>query len=127
MSYHDQSRRLRAAVAQKSAPGPIVPLSTLAKVYMFAPGHPKLPKRSRYARVIATRPDGTMTIEAFDAKRKKLGRVDAKWTQTGPVSPQMKTQVWWTKTGYFGPLVTPESEVGPVSMAPPPGIGSLLR
>lgn len=127
MSYHDQNPRLRRDLQLRSGPGPIVPLSALAKTYMFTPGHPRLPKGSRYAQIVESRPDGTMIIDAFDAKKKKIGRVEAKWFQTAPVAPPMETQVWWTKTGYFGPLITPESQVGPVPMAPPPAIGSLLR
>lgn len=127
MSYHDQNPSIRERLRRHESPGPIVPLSMLSKVYMFAPGHPRLPKETRYARVVQSRDDGTLVLDAFDARKRKLGRIEAKWFQTAPVAPQMKTPMWWTKTGYFGPMVTPESEVGPVPMAPPPALGSLLR
>lgn len=127
MSYHDNSSSLNQRIAQPSRPGPVVPLSTLARVYMFAPGHPRLPKGTRYAQVIETRPDGTLVIDAFDDRKKKLGRIEAKYFQTGPVATGMQSPVWWTKTGYFGPIITPESQVGPVPLPPPPAIGSLLR
>lgn len=100
--------------------GPMVPVSTLAKVYMFAPGHPALPPRTAFVRVLKRHRDGRIEIAAFDGQKRSLGTVVARWVQTAPVATPMKTQPWWTKTGYWGPLVTPESEVGPVPMAPAP-------
>lgn len=101
---------------------PIVPLRTLARVFMFEPGHPRVPPEARYVRQVR-RENGTLVLDYFDAEKKKIGRGTARWVQTGPISPNFKTQPWWTKTAYWGPIVTPESEVGPVPMATPPSLG----
>lgn len=98
---------------------PIVPLRTLAQLYMFEPGHPRVPAGATHVRVVSRR-GAALVLDFFDAKGRCLGRVEAKWAQTGPVAPNFKTQPWWTTTAYWGPVVTPEAEVGPVRMARPP-------
>lgn len=115
MSYH-----------RRDEPSPIVPLRVLAQVYMFAPGHPRVPRGAAYVRV-ARRDNGVLVLDWYDRQKRPIERTKAKWTQTAPIAPPQKTQVWWTRTAYWGPTITPESEVGPVPMARPPTLGILLR
>ena len=129
MSYHDNNPRLTREVADRAGPAPIVPLRTIAMTYVFAPGHPKVPKGATHARVLG-RGGGKLTMEFYRPGRggelKSLGKRKAKWFQTGPVSPSFKTQPWWTKTGYWGPMITPESVVRPVEMSRPSALGLLM-
>jgi len=100
-----------------------VPLSALAKTYMFQPGHPKVPPWAREARIVGR--EGDALAIQYRGKGKWTQQT-ARWFQTAPIAPEMKTQSWWTKTGQWGPTVLPESVVGPVAMSRPSGLGSRL-
>lgn len=122
MSYHDANPRLLAALRRRQQPSPLAHVRELAKVYIFKPAQPRLPRGTTYVRVLSHDGD-EVVMDTFDAQRRPLGRVRAGFFQTGPVVQSAPPGVWWTKGGYYGPMVTQETQLGPVSMPPPPAIG----
>lgn len=122
MSYHDGNPRLQKELRRRQAPSPLAHVRDLAKVYVFKPAQPKLPRGTTFVQVL--RHEGKKVVmDAYDARKRLLGRVKAPFFQTGPVTQSAPEGVWWTEGGYYGPIVTQETVLGPVRMPPPPAVG----
>lgn len=117
MSYHGLGNFAPAQTPQRK----LARVQSLPELAMWKPGYPIVPKGAAYWRVAKTRavPIGRMWMEFFDAQRRPMGTVIQHWSGNHPVAPSTKTPMVYTDSGSWGPVTTPESEVGPVDIAFP--------
>lgn len=117
MSYHALGNFVRA----QKPPKKLIPVAALARFALWKSGYPIVPKTAAYWRVIKSQaiPVGIIWMEFYDREKKPIGIIKQYWVGRRPVVTPTKTPMVYTETGAWGPVVTPESEVGPVEVGFP--------